>query len=54
MAAYKVKGVYELLMHNDANTNGYTQWFNFRVRNAKPAMTIRIVNFVTALHHQLS
>ena len=26
---------YQLFLHNDTNTNGYTQWFFFRVKNMK-------------------
>ena len=26
---------YELFLHNDTNTSGYTQWFFFRVSNVK-------------------
>lgn len=32
---------YNLLMQNDINTNGHTQWFFFRVTNAKPGLKVK-------------
>ncbi len=39
---------YELFLHNDTNTSGYTQWFFFRVSNTKKDKTINlnIMNFL--------
>ena len=39
---------YELFLHNDTNTSGYTQWFFFRVSNVKKGKTINlnIMNFL--------
>ena len=39
---------YELFLHNDTNTLGYTQWFFFRVSNVKKGKTINlnIMNFL--------
>ena len=39
---------YELFLHNDTNTSGYTQWFFFRVSNIKKGKTINfnIMNFL--------
>ena len=31
---------YQLFLHNDTNTTGYTQWFFFRVKNMKKGKTI--------------
>ena len=33
-AVYQLKErlIYEILMHNDSNTKGYNQWFNFLIR----------------------
>jgi len=41
---------YDLLMQNDVNTEGYTQWFYFQVSNtvAKSSVKFNIINFVTA------
>lgn len=38
---------YNLLMQNDINTCGHTQWFYFQVRNTRKASTVRfnILNF---------
>ena len=40
--------VYDLVMQNDSNSGGYTQWFNFKVSNGKwkGTVTFNIVNFV--------
>lgn len=42
---------YDLVMQNDTNTGGYTQWFNFMISNRKIRGTIkfRIINFVNLL-----
>jgi len=39
---------YELFLHNDTNTSGYTQWFFFRVSNVKKGKTLNlnIMNFL--------
>ena len=39
---------YDLLMQNDINTGGYTQWFYFRVNNTKARSSVKfnIINFV--------
>jgi len=39
---------YNLLMQNDINTQGHTQWFYFRVMNtrAKSSVKFNIMNFV--------
>lgn len=38
---------YNLLMQNDINTTGHTQWFFFRVQNTKKGETVKfnILNF---------
>ena len=33
---------YELFLHNDTNTSGYTQWFFFRVSNTKKGKTVNL------------
>ena len=39
---------YELFLHNDTNTSGYTQWFFFRVSNTKKnkKVNLNIMNFL--------
>ena len=39
---------YELFLHNDTNTSGYTQWFFFRVSNIKKGKKVNfnIMNFL--------
>ena len=39
---------YELFLHNDTNTSGYTQWFFFRISNTKKGKKINlsIMNFL--------
>ena len=39
---------YELFLHNDTNTSGYTQWFFFRISNVKKGKTLNlnIMNFL--------
>ena len=39
---------FELFLHNDTNTSGYTQWFFFRVSNVKKGKTLNlnIMNFL--------
>ena len=39
---------YELFLHNDTNTSGYTQWFFFRVSNVKKGkkVNLNIMNFL--------
>eukprot|EP00825_Cyclidium_porcatum_P049803 TRINITY_DN8686_c0_g1_i1.p1 TRINITY_DN8686_c0_g1~~TRINITY_DN8686_c0_g1_i1.p1 ORF type:complete len:478 (+),score=74.15 TRINITY_DN8686_c0_g1_i1:77-1510(+) len=47
-AAYtRQDNIYDLIMQNDINTKGYTQWFYFNVSNTKANQTVRfnIVNF---------
>ena len=34
--------MYELFLHNDTNTSGYTQWFFFRVSNTKKGKTVNL------------
>ena len=38
---------YNLLMQNDINTNGHTQWFFFQVKNTRKDLTVKfnIMNF---------
>ena len=38
---------YNLLMQNDINTNGHTQWFYFKVKNTKKGQNVKfnIMNF---------
>ena len=38
---------YMLVMQNDINTSGHTQWFFFRTQNTKKGMTVKfnIINF---------
>jgi hypothetical protein len=47
---------YDLVMQNDSNTGGYTQWFNFMIGNRKRRGTIklRIINFVDLLGRSIS
>ena len=39
---------YELFLHNDTNTSGYTQWFFFRISNIKKdkKVNLKIMNFL--------
>ena len=39
---------YELFLHNDTNTSGYTQWFFFRISNTKKGkkVNLNIMNFL--------
>ena len=39
---------YELFLHNDTNTSGYTQWFFFRISNIKKGkkINLNIMNFL--------
>jgi len=49
-AALKVSdGEYHLLLQNDVNTGGHTQWFFFRVQNTKAGSKVRfnMLNLVT-------
>jgi hypothetical protein len=48
MAIKESDNEYNLLMQNDVNTGGHTQWFFFRVTNTKAGSTIKfnILNFV--------
>ena len=41
------KDFYQLFLHNDTNTNGYSQWFFFRVINGKKnqKINLNIMNF---------
>jgi hypothetical protein len=43
----RIKNSYIFFMQNDTNTNGYTRWFYFSIKNAKPNITYKfsIVNF---------
>ena len=47
MAQKVSESEYNLLMQNDINTNGHTQWFYFQVKNTKKNSNIRfnIMNF---------
>lgn len=49
MAIKVSKWEYDLLMQNDVNTEGYTQWFYFQVSNttAKSSIKFNIINFVS-------
>ena len=41
-AAFKInENLYNLVLQNDTNTNGYSQWFFFRVKNTKKNSTIK-------------
>ena len=42
---------YHLVLQNDTNSGGYTQWFNFRVSNGKRrgSVTFSIVNLVSLM-----
>jgi len=47
LAAVKVSDLeYDLILQNDINTNGHTQWFFYRVNGAKKGMKVKfnIVN----------
>lgn len=49
LIAFKVSDYeYDLVLQNDINTNGHTQWYFFRVSNTKPGMTVRfnIINLL--------
>lgn len=36
MAVYKVEDrVYDLILQNDTNTKGFTQWYNFKIHNKR-------------------
>lgn len=42
LAAIKVNEYeYDLILQNDINTNGHTQWFFFRVNNTRRGMRIK-------------
>ena len=42
LAAMKVSNKeYDLVLQNDINTNGHTQWFFFRVMNVYKGMTVK-------------
>jgi len=42
LAVVKVTEVeYDLILSNDINTNGHTQWYFFRISNTKKGMKIR-------------
>ena len=43
----ETKEIYQLFLHNDTNTTGYSQWFFFRIKNGKKNKTINlnIMNF---------
>ena len=50
-AAYKMnENLYNLVVQNDTNTSGYSQWFFFRVKNTKKNSTIKfnILNLMKA------
>ena len=38
---------YQLFLHNDTNTNGYTQWFFFRVKNMKKDKRVNFKEILT-------
>lgn len=41
-AAYKINdNLYQLVIQNDTNTSGYSQWFFFRVKNTRKNSTIK-------------
>ena len=41
-AAYKINdNLYQLVIQNDTNKSGYSQWFFFRVKNTKKNITIK-------------
>ena len=44
----KANNAYDLILQNDTNTNGCTQWFNFKVTNKQHNFVARfnIVNLV--------
>lgn len=43
LAAFKMnENSYQLLMQNDSNTKGYSQWFFFRVSNTKSGMNVKL------------
>lgn len=43
---------YNLLMQNDINTTGHTQWFYFRVQNTFKGSSVKfnIINYVTTIN----
>lgn len=48
----KEDNVYDLILENDINTKGNTQWFFFLVKNTRrgETVTFNIMNFVTTFH----
>lgn len=48
----RTENVYDLIIQNDINTKGYTQWFYFRVTGTQADQTVKfnIVNFVRRLY----
>lgn len=42
---------YNLLMQNDINTQGHTQWFYFRVQNTRKGQSVKfnILNYVSVI-----
>jgi hypothetical protein len=47
-------GEYNLMMQNDINTIGHTQWFYFRTENTKQGQSVKfnIINFVRQFFSQ--
>jgi hypothetical protein len=47
-ASKKEENYYQLVLQNDTNTNGYTQWFFFRVSNTRKNTRVKfnIINLV--------
>lgn len=47
-ASKKEENQYQLILQNDTNTNGYNQWFYFRVSNTKKSTKVKfnIINLV--------
>lgn len=45
----KGENIYDLLLQNDMNTGGHTQWYNFKVHNKRHNFIAKfnIVNLVT-------
>jgi len=49
LASYKInENIYQLILQNDTNTHGYSQWFFFRVSNTKKGaiVNLNIINLM--------
>jgi cytosolic carboxypeptidase protein 2/3 len=48
--------VYDLVLQNDLNTRGFTQWYNFKVTNRRNNFVAKfnIVNLVTLPSRSIS